>query len=345
MSGTGPATTQMSSNPGTGPGPLLDIRELCVEFGEGARAFHALNGVNLAVAPAAAIAILGESGCGKSVTSLAVTGLLGRSGRVTGGSISFNGHDLLGMSKQALNRVRGVEIGMIFQDALSALNPTLTVGYQMRELLRTRMGLSRSAARTRAKELLDAVGIADPGRCARSFPHQLSGGMRQRVLIAMAVSLEPKLLICDEPTTALDATIQAQVIELLKTLRRDMNMSLIFITHDVGVAAEIADDVAVMYAGRVIECGPVRDVFDNPAHPYTKALLGARPAAAEGGRTLATLPGAVPDLVRVPDGCLFEPRCARRADRCRAEYPALLPISANHASACHFREEVVNERP
>lgn len=264
---------------------------------------------------------------------------------MTGGSIEFNGHDLLGMSKHALNRVRGVEIGMIFQDALSALNPTLTVGYQMRELLRTRMSLSRSAARARATELLDAVGIADPGRCARSFSHQLSGGMRQRVLIAMAVSLEPKLLICDEPTTALDATIQAQVIELLKTLRRDMTMSLIFITHDVGVAAEIADDVAVMYAGRVIESGPVRDVFDNPAHPYTKALLGARPAASEKGQALATLPGAVPDLVDVPDGCLFEPRCARRADRCRVENPALLPVATNHASACHFREEVINERP
>src|SRR5690606_5991056 len=256
--------------------------------------------------------IVGESGSGKSVTALSVMGLIrSRGGRITGGSVRLAGTELVGMPERTLNRIRGKDVGFVFQEPMSSLNPAFTVGEQIAEVVRRHRGMNRKAAWARAVEMLDRVGIASAATRAEDYPHHFSGGMRQRVMIALALACDPKLLIADEPTTALDVTIQARTLELLKGLQRDKGMAVLFITHDLGVVADIADDVAVMYASQVVEHAPVRTLFSDPRHPYTAGLLAAMPQSAlENSTPLVGIPGVVPQPHRLPPGCRFHPRCA-----------------------------------
>ena len=323
--------------PGT---PLLEVRDLSVEFATRYGTVQAVDRVSFGVAPGETLAVLGESGCGKSVTAQAVLGILDQPpGRVRG-SVRYRGTELLGMDERRLRHIRAEQIAMIFQDALSALNPVFTVGFQIAETLRVHRGLSRSASRARAVELLDLVRIPDARNRVRAYPHEFSGGMRQRVMIAMAVALDPALLIADEPTTALDVTVQAQIIDLLGQLQADRNTGLILITHDMGVVADVADRIAVMYAGRIVEEAPAADVYAAPKHPYTRALLRSVPDPARPTAELEAIPGQPPDLTKVPPGCPFVPRCPIARPRCSAERPPLLPAGPGRSSACHYPEEV-----
>jgi dipeptide transport system ATP-binding protein len=298
---------------------LLTLRNLRVTFG----AFPAVDGVDLTVDKGELLGIVGESGSGKSVTMLALMGLIDAPGRVTADAIEFQGQDLLKLSARERRALIGRDVAMVFQDALTSLNPSYTVGAQITEVLKTHLGLSGRAARQRVVELLELVEIPDAANRANAYPHQLSGGMNQRVMIAMAIACNPKLLIADEPTTALDVTIQAQIMALLLKLQREQGMGLIMITHDLAVVAEMAQRVAVMYAGQIVETGPVPDLFEAPRHPYTNALLAAIPEHNRGARRLSALPGIVPGALDRPAGCLLSPRCPRVQDRCRAERPAL----------------------
>jgi oligopeptide transport system ATP-binding protein len=327
--------------PAPAPAPLLDVRDLRVEFRTREGVVRAVDGVGYTVAAGETLAVLGESGSGKSVAAQAVMGILeSPPGRVTGGEVLFQGRDLLLLSAEERRRVRGTRMAMVFQDALSALNPVLSVGYQLGEMFRVHRGLSRRESRQRAVELMERVRI--PGARARvsDYPHQFSGGMRQRIMIAMALALEPDLVIADEPTTALDVTVQAQVMELLAELRREYRMGLILITHDLGVVADVADRIAVMYAGRVVETAPVRDIYTRPAHPYTRALLESIPRLDHKGRGLHAISGVPPNLLRVPPGCAFHPRCPMARRLCVTETPALRYVGDERRSACHFAEEV-----
>ena len=318
--------------------PLLEVRDLVIEFSTDQGPLRAVDGLSFDIAPGATLGLVGESGCGKSVSALSLLGLLPSQAKVSG-SIRFAGRELVGLDDKALQPLRGAEIAMIFQDPMSALNPVYTVGFQLVEALRIHRPMSRKEARARAVELLGWVGIPSPAERIEAYPHELSGGMRQRVMIAMALSCGPKLLIADEPTTALDVTIQAQILALLRRLKRELNMSILLITHDFGVVSQVVDEVAVMYAGNIVERATTESLFEQPAHPYTRALLRSLPgfAASKGeGRRLPTIPGVVPDLRTLPQGCRFHERCAERIEICSKEAPRLKSLVTGHAAACHL---------
>ena len=320
------------------PGPVLEVEDLAVEFPTHDGVVAAVNGVSFSLSAGETLAVVGESGSGKSVTAMAAMGLVEAPGRVTAGAVRFSGVDLFGLPEEERRRVRGPGMAMVFQDPLSALNPVFSVGFQIGEMLRVHAGMSRRAARARAVELLEQVRI--PGAAGRvgDYPHQFSGGMRQRVMIAMALALGPRVLVADEPTTALDVTVQAQILELLADLRVRTGMGLLLITHDLGVVAEVAYRVAVMYAGRIVETGPAIDVLVAPRHPYTQGLLNSMPGRRPGER-LAAISGAPPSLSHIPSGCPFHPRCPWVVDRCRVEEPPLAG-TGQRASACWRSEEV-----
>ncbi|MBT2409090.1 ABC transporter ATP-binding protein [Streptomyces sp. ISL-12] len=322
---------------------LLEVRDLHVEFGTRDGVAKAVNGVSYGVDAGRTLAVLGESGSGKSVTAQTVMGILDvPPGRITGGEVLFEGRDLLKLKEEERRKVRGAEMAMIFQDALSSLNPVLTVGDQLGEMFTVHRGMSRKDARAKAVELMDRVRIPAAGERVRQYPHQFSGGMRQRIMIAMAMALEPKLIIADEPTTALDVTVQAQVMDLLADLQREYDMGLILITHDLGVVADVADEIAVMYAGRIVESAPVHEIYQNPAHPYTRGLLESIPRLDQKGRELYAIKGLPPSLTRIPPGCAFHPRCPMAQDVCRTDVPPLYEVSGTRGSACHFWRECLD---
>jgi len=328
--------------PDAGGAPLLVIDDLQVEFRTQAGVVPAVNGVSLHVDRGETLALVGESGAGKSVTALAVMGLVEKPGRITAGTIMFDGTSLVGLDERAYRRLRGGDLAMIFQDPLSSLNPAFRVGDQIAEALLLHSDLRKAEARRRAVELLELVGIPQPDERARSYPHQLSGGMRQRAMIAMAIANRPSLLIADEPTTALDVTIQAQVLDVLRDVQREADAAMLLITHDLGIVAGVADRVAVMYAGRIVEEGSLDGVFTSPRHPYTVGLLGAVPRLDDPrGTPLRTIPGAPPNLLQLPAGCELAPRCPYVVDHCRAERPPLAGVpdesdvsGGAHRSAC-----------
>jgi oligopeptide transport system ATP-binding protein len=330
--------------PGYDPdAPLLHVEDLHVRFDTRDGTVRAVNGVSYTVDSGETLGVIGESGSGKSVTAQAIMGIVPSPGRVAGGRIRYRGVDLLELSEEQRRGLRAESIAMIFQDALSALNPVFTVGFQIGELFRKHRGMKRSQARQRAIELLDLVQIPDARNRVGDYPHQFSGGMRQRVMIAMALALDPDVLIADEPTTALDVTIQSQIMDLLADLQRERQMGLILITHDMGVVADVTDRIAVMYAGRVVEGSPVHDVYRAPAHPYTRALLRSIPRVDRKGSALDVIGGLPPDLAHIPSGCSFHPRCPISRDRCRTDEPPLYDVATGRTSACHYWQEVVGD--
>ena len=314
---------------------LLDIRDLRVYFDTEDGVVRALDGVDIRVMPGETVCLVGESGCGKSVTSHAVLGLTPRNGRIVSGSIEFDGIDLLHLNESRLNRIRGREIAMIFQDPMNALNPVHTVGGQLRESLALHQRLSDGEARREARRLLEMVSIPEPETRLKEYPHQLSGGMSHRVMIAMALACRPTLLIADEPTTALDVTIQAQILDLLRQLQAEIGMSVLLITHDLGVVAEMAHSVAVMYCGRIVESAAVSDLFAQPAHPYTQGLLHSLPRVDQDAEALEPIGGTVPSPFDLPPGCSFAPRCRRATDICNATFPPLDAGTKGHSVACY----------
>jgi len=313
--------------------PLLSVRHLRVEFNTRRGTLVAIDDVSFDIAPGEVLGVVGESGAGKSITGTAVIGLLEPPGRVAGGEILLEGSRIDNLPAEEMRKIRGRRIGAIFQDPLTSLNPLFTVGDQLVETIRTHLPLSAADARKRAIELLAEVGIPAPERRIDHFPHQFSGGMRQRVVIALALCANPRLIIADEPTTALDVSIQAQIITLLKRLCRDHGTAVMLITHDMGVIAETADRVAVMYAGRIVEIGPVQETIHNPQHPYTTGLMGSIPVVGQDVERLPQIEGSMPRLNAIPAGCPFNPRCPRVFDRCKVERPDLLP-AANALAAC-----------
>ncbi|MGP9018804.1 ABC transporter ATP-binding protein [Streptomyces sp. BR1] len=331
-------------------GPLLEVRDLHVEFHTRDGVAKAVNGVNYSVNAGETLAVLGESGSGKSVTAQAIMGILDMPpGKIPQGEILFRGEDMLKMSAEDRRAIRGQKIAMIFQDALSALNPVLSVGYQLGEMFRVHQGASRKEAKAKAIELMDKVKIPAAAARVNDYPHQFSGGMRQRIMIAMALALEPDLIIADEPTTALDVTVQAQVMDLLAELQREYHMGLILITHDLGVVADVADKIAVMYAGRIVETAPVHELYKRPAHPYTRGLLDSIPRLDQKGQELYAIKGLPPNLLKIPGGCAFNPRCPKAQDICRTEVPKLAPVTEadgadlpGRGSACHFWKETIH---
>jgi oligopeptide transport system ATP-binding protein len=337
--------------PAAGSGtPVLEVEDLHVEFRIRSGVVHAVNGISYRLAEGETLAILGESGSGKSVSAQAIMGILDSPPAViTGGGIWFDGKDLLKQPAEEQRKVRGPGISMIFQDALSSLNPVYSVGYQIGEMFRAHRGMSKKDAKARAVELMDRVRIPAARSRINDYPHQFSGGMRQRVMIAMAIALDPKVLIADEPTTALDVTVQAQVMDLLKDLQRETGMGLILITHDLGVVNEVADNVAVMYAGRIVERGTVDDVFTAAAHPYTDGLMSSVPQVEAKGGRLQPIVGQPPNLAAIPGGCPFHPRCSRRrigaeaapGRDCAADLPPLRLVVPAREAACHYSEEVL----
>jgi oligopeptide/dipeptide ABC transporter ATP-binding protein len=315
--------------------PLLAVDGLHVRFWTRRGTIHAVNGVSFAIAPGETLGIVGESGCGKSVTSLALLGILPRAGRVVAGSATFEGRDLITLSDQELRRIRGKEIAMIFQDPMTSLNPVLTIGRQIREALETHFDLDRAEAEARASELIDRVGIPSAKARLKDYPHQFSGGMRQRAMIAMALACKPKLLIADEPTTALDVTIQAQILDILRELVREERTALILITHDLGVVAGMCERVNVMYGGMFMETGSAEDLFASPRHPYTLGLLESIPRLDASRRErLKPIPGAPRDMLSPPAACPFQPRCRFEVDASRQEVPPLVEIEPDHHVAC-----------
>jgi dipeptide transport system ATP-binding protein len=315
---------------------LVEIRNLSVEFPTARGSFKAVEGLDLTIEPGEVLGIVGESGSGKSVSMLALMGLIAWPGKVAADRLVFAGHDLSAMRPAQRRRIVGKDMAMVFQEPTTSLNPCFTIGFQIMEALAVHEGGSRAERRRRAIELLDQVGIPAPAGRLGSFPHQLSGGMNQRVMIAMAIACNPKLLIADEPSTALDVTIQAQILDLLVTLQRDRGMALVLITHDMGVVAETAQRVSVMYAGQQVEEQRVDGLFSTPRHPYTAALLEALPERSIGRRRLATIPGVVPGIDDRPAGCVFNPRCAFVQERCRREPPRLAADDAGRLARCHF---------
>ncbi|WP_406392386.1 ABC transporter ATP-binding protein [Streptomyces sp. NBC_00887] len=324
---------------------LLEVRDLHVEFHTREGVAKAVNGVNYSVAEGETLAVLGESGSGKSVTAQAIMGILDMPpGKISGGEILFKDRDLLKLQGEERRRVRGQEMAMIFQDALSSLNPVLSVGQQLGEMFVVHRGMSRKDAKAKSIELMDRVRIPAAKERVGNFPHQFSGGMRQRIMIAMAMALEPSLIIADEPTTALDVTVQAQVMELLAELQRELNMGLILITHDLGVVADVADKIAVMYAGRIVETSPVHEIYKAPAHPYTKGLLRSIPRLDQKGQDLYAIKGLPPNLLHIPPGCAFHPRCPMAQAVCRTDVPPLYTVDESRRSACHFWKETLDAR-
>ncbi|MEX1908943.1 ABC transporter ATP-binding protein [Janibacter sp. Y6] len=322
---------------------LLAVRDLEVEFHTREGVARAINGVNLTLDAGQTLAVLGESGSGKSVTAQAIMGILDMPpAKIPAGQILYQGRDLLTMPAEERRKIRGAEISMVFQDALSALNPVFPVGWQIGEMFRKHRGMNKSDAYDEAVRLMERVNIPAARERVKAYPHQFSGGMRQRIMIAMAIALDPKVLIADEPTTALDVTVQAQIMELLQELQAEYHMGLILITHDLGVVADVADRIAVMYAGRIVEEADVHDIYANPAHPYTKGLLESIPRLDQKGQELAAIGGLPPNLMRIPSGCAFHPRCVLARERCVEERPPLEPVGINRAAACHYSEEVLN---
>jgi oligopeptide transport system ATP-binding protein len=322
---------------------ILEVKHLSTNFFTRAGTIKATDDVSFTIKSGSTLALVGESGSGKSVTSLSIMRLILPPGRITAGEILFNGRDLIALDDQQMRKLRGRQIAMIFQDPMTSLNPVYTVGDQIAEAIELHERLPRKQAWTRAVEMMSRVKIPDAQRRARDYPYQLSGGMRQRVMIAMALSCKPSLLIADEPTTALDVTIQAEILELLASLRDDFDLSMLLITHDLGVVAEIADRVAVMYAGRIVEEAPVRELFHRPRHPYTEGLLRSVPRLTEEGlklRRLETIEGTVPNLLHLPEGCKFAPRCPYVIDECRPDEIALLAVSDDHRARCIRSERV-----
>lgn len=313
---------------------LLTVENLSVSFGDEKAPFKAVDRISYTVNEGEVLGIVGESGSGKSVSSLAIMGLIDFPGRVTAEKLHFNQNDLLALKPKEKQKIVGADIAMIFQDAMTSLNPSYTVGYQIMEALKVHQGGSKAARRERAIELLSLVGIPDPKSRLEVYPHQLSGGMSQRVMIAMAIACNPKLLIADEPTTALDVTIQAQIIDLLLELQRKENMALILITHDLALVAESAHRIIVMYAGQVVEEGRAEEIFKSPLHPYTQALLKALPEFAEGKSRLQSLPGVVPGKYDRPQGCLLNPRCPYATEKCRTVEPELVQLNGRQVK-CH----------
>ena len=296
---------------------------------------HAVDGVTLSLEAGDVLGVVGESGSGKSVTMMALMGLVPYPGRVRADKLSFDGRDLMNLSTSERSRLTGKDVAMIFQDPTTSLNPCFTIGFQLAETLKLHLGLDKRAAQRRCIELLEQVGIPAPESRLKDYPHQMSGGMNQRVMIAMAIACNPKLLIADEPTTALDVTIQAQILDLLQSLQRERGMALVLITHNMGVVSEMAQRVAVMYAGQIMEERSAQDLFENPQHPYTQALMSALPERSDGQRRLTTIPGMVPGLYDRPSGCLFAPRCNRASEICRAQRPVLRAWQAGQVCCQH----------
>lgn len=324
--------------------PLLEVEGLTVEFRMRSGTLHAVNGLSYTLEEGETIAILGESGCGKSVSARAVMGILeSPPAHVTSGSVRLRGVDVLALPPADRRSLRGERIAMVFQDALAALNPVYPVGWQISEMFRVHRGLGRRRARERAWELMDRVRIPSARERMDAYPHEFSGGMRQRVMIAMALALDPDVLIADEPTTALDVTVQAQILTLLADLQRDTGMGMVLITHDLGVVAEAADRVSVVYAGEVVEAGPIEEVHVRPAHPYTVGLLQSVPRADMRDQPLRPIAGQPPDMAAIPSGCAFHPRCPWVRDRCHEEHPVQYRVAGTERrSACHFHEEVLH---
>ena len=344
-----PADSQPEDSPIAGAhrapvdGLLLEVRDLHVEFRTDEGTARAINGVDLDLSEGETLAILGESGSGKSVTAQAIMGILDMPpARIPKGTIKYRGDDLLTMAPKRRRAMRGPEISMIFQDALSALNPVFPVGWQIAEMFRVHRGTNKSDALADAVGLMERVQIPGAKERVKAYPHQFSGGMRQRIMIAMAIALDPAILIADEPTTALDVTVQAQIMALLQELREERGMGLMLITHDLGVVADVADRIVVMYAGQIVERAEVGDLYRNPAHPYTEGLLSSIPRVDHKGQELYAIKGLPPSLLRMPAGCPFHPRCPRVQDICRSDHPELREAAPQRWSRCHFAEEVLN---
>ena len=331
----------MTTPPVAGEPPLLEVRDLHVEFRTREGIARAVNGANYTLRPGETLAVLGESGSGKSVTAQAIMGILDTPpGFVTGGEVLFKGDDLLKLGDDGRRALRGESIAMVFQDALSSLNPVFPVGWQIAELFRIHRGMRKKEAMNEALQALERVRIPGAKERIGDYPHQFSGGMRQRVMIAMAIALHPEILIADEPTTALDVTVQAQILELMADLQREDNMGLILITHDLGVVAEVADKVAVMYAGRIVEQASIEEMFASPAHPYTVGLMESIPSLESKAGELKAIKGLPPSLVALPPGCSFAPRCPLAFDRCWQEVPEPVEVGPGRTSRCFIAEEV-----
>jgi oligopeptide/dipeptide ABC transporter ATP-binding protein len=326
---------------------LLQVKDLQTSFFTPEGEVRAIDGVSFEIDEGKTIGLVGESGCGKSVTSLSIMRLVpSPPGKIVGGEIFYRGRDLLRINNEQMRKIRGNEISMIFQEPMTSLNPVFTVGNQIGEAIRLHQGLGKKETRQKTIEMLRLVKIADPGSRVDSYPHQLSGGMRQRIMIAMALSCNPSLLIADEPTTALDVTIQAQILELMKELQQKIGMALLLITHDLGVVAEQADDVAIMYAGKIVERSNTRAIFNHPLHPYTVGLLNSLPGAGVlKKKRLDAIPGMVPSPLNLPSGCRFRDRCPRAADLCAQTEPQLVENEAGHTVACHFPHTETREKP
>ena len=324
---------------------LLEVHDLKTQFFTETGVVRAVDGVSMSLRRGEVLGLVGESGCGKSVTALSIMQLIDNPGRIVQGQVLFDDEDLLKVPDETMRSIRGNRISMIFQQPQSCLNPVFRVGQQLAEVLGIHQGMGKEAGEKRAVELLEMVGIPEPEKRIRAYPHELSGGMAQRVMIAMAVACVPELLIADEPTTALDVTIQAQILDLMRDLQSKMETSIILITHDLGVVAEMCDRVVVMYAGRVVEEAGVQELFANPKHPYTQDLIGATPVLGQADKELVTIPGSVPNLVNLPRGCKFAPRCRARFENnlhiCAEEEPTIKPLSDGHTVRCWLYEEGV----
>lgn len=320
---------------------ILRVKGLCTEFFSSKKSsVIAVSNIDLEIGKGEVIGLVGESGCGKSVTSLSIMQLLkDTSGKVTKGEIVFEDQDLLKLSTNEIRKIRGGKMSMIFQEPMSSLNPSMRVDKQLVEGIRLHTTLSKEDARNRAAEILKQVGIPDPERVLKNYPHQLSGGMSQRVMIAMAMSCDPHLLIADEPTTALDVTIQAQILELMRNIQKEKDMSILLITHDLGVVAEMCSRVVVMYAGKIVEEAPVGILFHHPTHPYTQGLIASVPKLGSGVKVLPSIPGSVPDLSSMPKGCRFAPRCKYAMDKCKSQEPELMEIGKDQKCRCWLKEQ------
>lgn len=324
---------------------LVDIKNERLSFFTPAGEVKALNDVSIHLKEGEVLGIVGESGSGKSVTAYSLMGLTAHPGKLMGGTLQFNGHEIENMSEKEMRKIRGKEVSIIFQDPMTSLNPVYTIGNQIMEVIRLHTDKDKKQAYERAKELLELVGINEPEKRLKQYPHELSGGMRQRVMIAIALACEPKLLIADEPTTALDVTIQAQILDLMKDLQKKTGMGIIFITHNLGVVADICDKVSVMYAGKIVEQGPVDDIFYEPAHPYTKGLLRSMPRVdAESYERLIPIEGTPVDMLNPPEGCPFAPRCEHCMKICLKKMPPYVEVGEKHRSACWLRvQELMNK--
>ncbi|QTN00441.1 ATP-binding cassette domain-containing protein [Sediminibacillus dalangtanensis] len=323
---------------------LLQVDNLVTQFRTAEGKLSAVRGISFSVDKGETLCIVGESGCGKSITSLSIMGLLPSNGEIAEGSITFLDEVLTEKKEEELRQLRGNKMSMIFQEPMTALNPVFTIGYQLREPLILHQRMTKRQATAKAVDLLEQVGIPDPKKRLKQFPHELSGGMRQRVMIAIALACNPSLLIADEPTTALDVTIQAQILDLIDDLKSKMDMGVVFVTHDMGVVAEIADRVMVMYAGEVVEIGEVKEIFNNPQHPYTKGLLASVPNVDDEYHTLESIPGSLPNLNETIEGCRFHPRCPLATDRCKREAPPIFEVMKTHQSKCWLQEVNVHDK-